>query len=174
MRWFMILLYCLWPRMSLSGLYLEGEITVSDSLLHSKLLWHWKSELQTSLRNAHCIQICNFRLCWFKWPRCSYCRRNSVTAIRVGISFSGWIKIRFTVFWNVTPCTLLAGYQCFVGTCWLLLHPSAWKIEKVSPKLWNSSSKLHGIPSQKTVILTLHKSRNYCPQISSDIHHTSR
>jgi len=35
------------------------------------------------------------------------------------------MKIQFVVFWVVTPCNDVVGYQRFGGSCCLHLHPKA-------------------------------------------------
>jgi len=50
--------------------------------------------------------------------------------------------LKSMVFCNVTPCSLVDGYQCFIGTCCLYF-----------PWQWFLFSRLQGIISQKTTYL---------------------
>jgi len=42
-------------------------------------------------------------------------------------------KIQVTVFWIVTPCSNVAGYQCFRASCCLHLEPE----DRGSMVIWN-------------------------------------
>jgi hypothetical protein len=46
--------------------------------------------------------------------------------------------VQIVVFWVVTPCIVLAGYQSFRDPCCIHLHP------------WTSETLVHGVTTQKT------------------------
>ena len=73
------------------------------------------------------------------------------------------------VFWNVMPCNLLDMFRCFELTFCLRVHGRkiccllplqgrisglSWRRLQVSPKYQHMSTKIHGVTSKKTLILT--------------------
>jgi hypothetical protein len=84
------------------------------------------------------------------------------------------VRMKNTVFWDVTQCSLVDMYQWFAGTCcrYLLLgrirqqlssetlaphrYQSTLRMEAViSTKHWSLSTRFHGDTSRKTVNLIL-------------------
>jgi hypothetical protein len=61
------------------------------------------------------------------------------------LRFSPRMKIHVEVFWIVTPCGIVVGYQRFGGPCCLHLQG-----EMKAPKRWYPSTTLHGVTTQKT------------------------
>jgi len=57
------------------------------------------------------------------------------------LSGKGFNKIKVEVFWLVTPCSVVVGYQRFRGPCCLHLHPL---------KRWYPTTTLNGVTNQKT------------------------
>jgi hypothetical protein len=59
-----------------------------------------------------CVDVCgNFRSVM---PSCRGCF-NSITPLRFEVLIA--VNIKITVFWDVTGCSLVDGYQCCVGIC---------------------------------------------------------
>jgi len=56
------------------------------------------------------------------------------------------MKFQVTVFWVVTPCSDVVGYQRFGRPCYLLLQGP--------PKRWHPTSKLQGFKTQETSTFT--------------------
>jgi hypothetical protein len=56
------------------------------------------------------------------------------------------MKVQVMVFWVVTPCSDVVGYQRFGGSC--RLHGQEMS-QQDPPKRWYSTS-LHGVTLQKT------------------------
>jgi hypothetical protein len=57
-------------------------------------------------------------------------------------------SIQVDVFWDVTPCSVVVGYQRFRGTFCLDRH---WRRRQHGPlKRWYPTTTLHGVTSQKT------------------------
>jgi hypothetical protein len=63
------------------------------------------------------------------------------------------MKMSTVVFWVVTQCCLVGGYQSFEGTYRLHLQCSILKMGRYVPlKLWQPQTKLHDVITQKTTI----------------------
>jgi len=58
------------------------------------------------------------------------------------------MKIQVMVFWVVTTCGVMVGYQCFGGPCCL-----QGKVHSAPPKHWYPTVSLHGVITQKTTAL---------------------
>jgi hypothetical protein len=54
------------------------------------------------------------------------------------------VKIQVEVFWVVTPCSVVVGYQHFGGPCCLHLQEERW----------HPTTTLHGVIPQKDLDLT--------------------
>jgi hypothetical protein len=64
-------------------------------------------------------------------------------------------KLKITVFLNMMPCSLVDHYQCFKGSCCILLKGRRllWRWSQYIPlKCWLWSNRLYIFTSQKTVI----------------------
>jgi len=58
------------------------------------------------------------------------------------------LMFQVEVFWVVTPCIVVVGYQSFGGPC--CLHLQGDGRQHGSPKRWRPTTTLHGITTQKT------------------------
>jgi hypothetical protein len=63
------------------------------------------------------------------------------------------LSMKISVFWNVTSYSIVDRYQCFGVTCCLHLWGREWR-QQAPPKRWSLSTRLCGVKSQKTIILT--------------------
>jgi hypothetical protein len=73
-----------------------------------------------------------------------------------------FLRVKIMVFWNVTPFNILVRYYCFEGTFLLPLQDRRVTQDDGNSLLRNAfylSTKLHGVTSQKTVILILTTAR---------------
>jgi len=52
------------------------------------------------------------------------------------------VKIQVEIFWDVTPCSVVVGYQSFGGQFW------RWRQHGL-PKHWYPTTTLHDVISQK-------------------------
>jgi hypothetical protein len=53
------------------------------------------------------------------------------------------MEIKHTVFWNVMSCNLADHYRCFGGTSLSIFGVQTVNSKKVSPKLWQRSTRLY-------------------------------
>jgi hypothetical protein len=56
------------------------------------------------------------------------------------------VKIGVEVFWVVTPCSVVVGYQHFRGSCCLQLHGE--EMQQVPPKRWSICRIFYGVGTQ--------------------------
>jgi hypothetical protein len=63
-----------------------------------------------------------------------------------------WNKISMSVFWVVTPGTLVGGYERFGATYWIHLRGWRWR-QYISPKRWYLPTSSHCDSTQNTNII---------------------
>jgi hypothetical protein len=61
------------------------------------------------------------------------------------------VNTKITIFWDVTPCSLVVEYSLFQETYHLLFLPRRWR-RQFSTKHWYLPSKLHSVIPQKTIL----------------------
>jgi hypothetical protein len=70
----------------------------------------------------------------------------------VGFKALTAVSTKMAVFWVVTLCSLVEVYQYFSGSCCLHRQGTWWWRQQVSLKCWWTSTRLHGVTTQKTAI----------------------
>jgi len=68
------------------------------------------------------------------------------------------VKIQVEVFWVVTPCSVVTGYQCFGGSCYFHLH---------------FTLKMEAVKSSDTLVSHRNAICRHNPE-DLDLHHTTR
>jgi hypothetical protein len=63
------------------------------------------------------------------------------------------VTIKIKALWVMTPCSLIDRYRSFEKNCCLNLLSLRWR-QQVHPERRCLSTKLHGVMSQKTDIIT--------------------